>query len=118
MKKGIHPTVYKTKVVCTSCGNEFETHSTKKEIRVDTCSNCHPFYTGKQRFAQAAGQIERFNRKYGLGEKAEEEVAKPAKEVKAEVKTEAKAEVKPVKKTETKAVKKAPAKKAVAKAAG
>ena len=90
MKKGIHPTVYKTKVVCTSCGNEFETHSTKKEIRVDTCSNCHPFYTGKQRFAQAAGQIERFNRKYGLGEKAEEEVAKPAKEVKAEVKTEAK----------------------------
>ena len=131
MKKGIHPTVYKTKVVCTSCGNEFETHSTKKEIRVDTCSNCHPFYTGKQRFAQAAGQIERFNRKYGLGEKAEEEVAKPAKkaEVKAEVKAEAKAEVKPVKKaeakaevkpvkkTETKAVKKAPAKKAVAKTA-
>ena len=66
MKEGIHPAYYKAKVVCTSCGSEFETGSTLKEIRVDTCSKCHPFYTGRQRFAQAAGRVEKFNKKYGL----------------------------------------------------
>ena len=55
MKKGIHPNYKKVKVVCTSCGAEF-----------DTCSNCHPFYTGKQRFASADGRVEKFNKKYGL----------------------------------------------------
>ncbi len=65
MKKGIHPEYHKVMAVCSSCGNEFETGSTSKEIKVDTCSNCHPFFTGKQRFAQAQGRIERFNRKYG-----------------------------------------------------
>lgn len=66
MKKGIHPEYHKAKVVCTTCGNEFETGSTKKELKVDTCSNCHPFYTGKQRFAAAQGRVEKFNKKYGL----------------------------------------------------
>ncbi len=66
MKKDIHPKYQKCKVICTSCGAEFETGSTKSEIRVDTCSNCHPFYTGRQRFAAAAGRIEKFNKKYGL----------------------------------------------------
>ena len=66
MKQGIHPNYYKTKVVCTSCGAEFETGSVLTEIKVDTCSNCHPFYTGRQRFAAAAGQVEKFNKKYGL----------------------------------------------------
>lgn len=66
MKQGIHPNYYKAKVICTSCGAEFETGSTLKEIRVDSCSNCHPFYTGRQRFAQAAGRVEKFNKKYGL----------------------------------------------------
>ncbi|MBQ1826442.1 MAG: 50S ribosomal protein L31 [Erysipelotrichaceae bacterium] len=66
MKKSIHPQVFETKVTCSSCGSEFMTHSTKKEIRVDTCSNCHPFFTGRQRFQAAAGQIERFNKKYGF----------------------------------------------------
>ncbi len=65
MKTGIHPTYNKVVVHCTSCGNEFESGSTLKEIKVDTCSNCHPFYTGRQRFAQAQGRIEKFNRKYG-----------------------------------------------------
>ncbi len=69
MKEKIHPTVYETKVTCATCGNTFTTHSTKKEIRVDTCSNCHPFYTGRQRFAAAAGRIEKFNKKYGLDNK-------------------------------------------------
>lgn len=65
MKKDIHPKYQMVKAVCTSCGNEFEVGSTVSEIRVDTCSNCHPFYTGKQRFAAAQGRIEKFNKKYG-----------------------------------------------------
>lgn len=56
----------KVKVVCTSCGAEFESGSVLDEVRVDTCSNCHPFYTGKQRFASADGRVEKFNKKYGL----------------------------------------------------
>ena len=67
MKKGIHPNYQKCKVICISCGNTFETESTLKEIRVDTCSNCHPFYTGKQRFVQSDGRVDRFNKKYRSG---------------------------------------------------
>ena len=60
MKKGIHPEYHRIMVKCTSCGNEFETGSTSTQLRVDTCSNCHPFYTGRQRFAAAQGRIEKF----------------------------------------------------------
>lgn len=66
MKKDIHPKYNKITVTCTTCGNVFESGSVSKEIRVDTCSNCHPFYTGKQKFAQAAGQVDKFNRRYGI----------------------------------------------------
>ena len=66
MKNGIHPTYNKVKAVCVSCGAEFETGSTLKEIRVDTCANCHPFYTGKQRFVNAQGRAELFKKKYGI----------------------------------------------------
>ncbi len=66
MKKDIHPKYQACKVVCTSCGSEFETGSILSDIKVDTCSNCHPFYTGRQRFAQAQGRVEKFNKKYGL----------------------------------------------------
>jgi large subunit ribosomal protein L31 len=66
MKDKIHPTYHKIKVVCTSCGAEFDSGSTNKEIRVDTCSNCHPFYTGKQRFGNVAGRAETFKKKYGI----------------------------------------------------
>ena len=52
MKQGIHPNYQKAKVVCVSCGHEFETGSVLKEIRVDTCSKCHPFYTGEQIIVQ------------------------------------------------------------------
>ena len=70
MKKDIHPAYQKVKVTCTSYGATFETGSTTgEEIRVDTCSNCHPFYTGRQRFAAAAGRIEKFNKKYGFDKK-------------------------------------------------
>lgn len=68
MKKGIHPNYHVVNVVCTTCGNEFESGSVKKELRVDTCSNCHPFYTGTQSFTQAAGRVERFKQRYGLKE--------------------------------------------------
>ncbi len=68
MKKDIHPAYHKVTVTCVGCGAQFETGSTVKgdEIRVDTCSNCHPFYTGRQRFTAAQGRIEKFNKKYGL----------------------------------------------------
>ena len=68
MKQGIHPDYHKVTCVCTADGAEFETGSTVKgdTLRVDTCSNCHPFYTGRQRFAAAQGRIEKFNKKYGL----------------------------------------------------
>ncbi len=70
MKKDIHPAYHKVKVTCAGCGTTFEVGSTKEgEIKVDTCSNCHPFYTGRQRFAAAQGRIEKFNKKYGLNKK-------------------------------------------------
>ncbi len=66
MKKDIHPNYKKVKVTCTTCGSVFESGSVLDEIRVDTCSNCHPFYTGKQAFTQADGRVEKFNKRYGL----------------------------------------------------
>ena len=65
MKPGIHPK-YEKAVVSCACGNAFETRSTREEIKVDICSNCHPFYTGKQRFVDTAGRIEKFKKKYKL----------------------------------------------------
>ena len=69
MKNGIHPKYNKVKVTCTTCGNVFETGSVLDEIRVDTCSNCHPFYTGKQTFTQADGRVEKFNKRYNINNK-------------------------------------------------
>jgi len=63
MKAKIHPEYVECKVSC-GCGNHFMTRSTRKEIHVEVCSACHPFYTGKQKFVDTAGRIEKFNRKY------------------------------------------------------
>ena len=63
MKDGIHPD-YNTIVVSCACGNKFETRSTSKELNVDVCSQCHPFYTGKQRLMDTQGRVDRFRRKY------------------------------------------------------
>ncbi len=63
MKKDIHPEYFQTTVRC-ACGNVVETGSTKKDIRVEICSKCHPFFTGKQKLVDTAGRIERFRRKY------------------------------------------------------
>ena len=68
MKKGIHPEYNKSVITCTTCGNAFDSGSIVAAIKVDTCSSCHPFYTGRQRFAQAAGRIDKFNQKYGIKE--------------------------------------------------
>ena len=63
MKKGIHPEYVKSRVTC-ACGNTFETRSTKPEIRVEICSSCHPFFTGKQKFVDTAGRVDKYKRRY------------------------------------------------------
>lgn len=72
MRAGIHPN-YKVATVTCSCGNTFETGSVKEDIRVEVCSECHPFYTGRQKFAAADGRIDRFNKKYGIKEEVQED---------------------------------------------
>ena len=64
MKADIHPKHYDTQVTC-ACGNTFQTRATVKELKVDICSACHPFYTGKQKFVDATGRVERFQKKFG-----------------------------------------------------
>jgi len=64
MKKGIHPT-YRRAIVTCICGTTFETRSTVGNLKIEICSKCHPFYTGKQKLVDSAGRVERFQRKYG-----------------------------------------------------
>ena len=68
MKPEIHPE-YDTATVHCACGNVFKTRSTSKDIHLDVCSVCHPFFTGKQRLVDTAGRVDRFNKKYGGGGK-------------------------------------------------
>ncbi|SMC28170.1 large subunit ribosomal protein L31 [Clostridium acidisoli DSM 12555] len=68
MKEGIHPEYHHDTVVKCACGNTFTTGSTKKELKVDICSNCHPFFTGRQNFVDVGGRVERFRKKYNLSE--------------------------------------------------
>jgi len=63
MKEGIHPKYVETKVTC-GCGNSFTTRSTQPELKVDVCNLCHPFYTGKLKYVDTAGRIERFRSKF------------------------------------------------------
>ena len=65
MKEGTHPKYGKAIVRCV-CGETFETGSTKKELRVDICSKCHPFYTGKQKLVDTGGRVDRFKKRFGL----------------------------------------------------
>jgi large subunit ribosomal protein L31 len=69
MKPGIHPDYVNTSVHC-ACGATWTTRSTKKELRLEICSSCHPFFTGKQKLIDAAGRVERFTRKYGKRKEA------------------------------------------------
>ena len=66
MKAKIHPEYYTDAKVTCSCGNTFTTGSTKKQLRVELCSKCHPFFTGEQKIVDTAGRVERFKRRYKL----------------------------------------------------
>ncbi|GMA50895.1 50S ribosomal protein L31 [Alicyclobacillus contaminans] len=65
MKTGIHPEYHVTTVTC-ACGETFETGSVKENLRVEICSKCHPFFTGKQKLVDVGGRVDKFNKKYGL----------------------------------------------------
>jgi len=65
MKAAIHPE-YKEATVTCACGNTFKTGSTKEELRVEICSECHPFFTGRQKFAERGGRVEKFKKKYNM----------------------------------------------------
>ncbi|ODU56065.1 MAG: 50S ribosomal protein L31 [Clostridium sp. SCN 57-10] len=65
MKEAIHPKYKLTKVTC-ACGNEFETGSTKNNIRVEICSKCHPFFTGKQKLVDTGGRVDRFKKRFNI----------------------------------------------------
>lgn len=63
MKKDIHPKYYSDAVIKCACGNKFKTGSTKKDVDVEICANCHPFYTGKEKLIDTAGRVEKFKQK-------------------------------------------------------
>jgi large subunit ribosomal protein L31 len=65
MKEGIHPEYKEATVIC-ACGNTFKAGSTKGELRVEVCSECHPFFTGRQKFAERGGRVEKFKKKYNM----------------------------------------------------
>ncbi len=65
MKEGIHPQYEKVTIKC-ACGAEFETRSTKKDIRLDICSKCHPFFTGKQKLVDTGGRVDRFKKRFNM----------------------------------------------------
>jgi len=64
MKKGIHPDYKETTIAC-ACGEVIHTRSTKENIKIEICSKCHPFFTGKQKLVDTAGRVEKFRKKYG-----------------------------------------------------
>jgi large subunit ribosomal protein L31 len=72
MKEGIHPE-YKKAVVRCACGETFETGSVKEELRVEICSKCHPFFTGRQKFVDTGGRVDKFKKKYGLSDDTDNE---------------------------------------------
>jgi large subunit ribosomal protein L31 len=67
VKEGLHPKYIEATVRC-ACGETFTTGSTKENLRVEICSKCHPFFTGKQKFVDAGGRVDKFNKKHGLSE--------------------------------------------------
>ena len=67
MKEGIHPNYQQTEIRC-ACGEVIKTGSTKENIRVDICSKCHPFFTGKQKLVDTGGRVDRFNKRFNLGQ--------------------------------------------------
>ncbi|MDR2822072.1 MAG: 50S ribosomal protein L31 [Acholeplasmatales bacterium] len=74
MKEKIQPKYHVVKVKCSTCGSEFEIGTTSKDLRIDVCSNCHPFYTGKQTFVAKAGRVEKFQQRQSKAETPKEKV--------------------------------------------
>jgi large subunit ribosomal protein L31 len=70
VKVGIHPEYVETTITC-ACGEVIQTRSTRPQVRVEVCSKCHPFFTGKQKLVDPAGRVERFQRKYGRSTRSE-----------------------------------------------
>jgi len=66
MKEKIHPQYYKDAEVICACGNSFKVGSTRKQMKVETCSQCHPFFTGERKMMDTAGRVERFKRRYNI----------------------------------------------------
>lgn len=92
MKKDIHPTYYADAKVLCACGNTFQVGSTKQELHVEICSNCHPFYTGKQKLVDTAGRVDKFKKRLTsvkaagtVVSKKQKLVAKQARRVAAKV---------------------------------
>ena len=73
MRAEIHPNYNVVTVTCSTCGKEHEIGTTAKQLRIDTCGNCHPFYTGSQQFTVAAGRVDRFNKRYNINKDKKEE---------------------------------------------
>ena len=65
MREGIHPKYYDTTITC-HCGNVIETRSTKQNIKIEICSKCHPFYTGKQKLVDTGGRVDRFKKRFSI----------------------------------------------------
>ena len=82
MKQGIHPQYVECTVTC-SCGNTFKTHATVSEMKVELCNECHPFYTGQQKFVDTGGRVQRFADKFGGAAAAQLKKAEEAKAAKA-----------------------------------
>jgi len=87
MKKGIHPDYVDCTVTC-GCGYSFQTRATRPDIHVEVCSQCHPFYTGKQKYVDTAGRVERFQRRYGMKSQAPAQDAENAAPAEGEAKSE------------------------------
>jgi large subunit ribosomal protein L31 len=77
MKEGIHPQYSEATVTC-GCGNKFKTRSTKKNITVEICSACHPFFTGKMKYVDTTGRVEKFQKKYNWANRKAKAPAEPA----------------------------------------
>ena len=80
MKQNIHPKTFETVIVCSTCGTNWPTHSTRQNLRVDICSHCHPFYTGEQRIVDTAGQVDRFMRRLQSSQQAQADIARRREE--------------------------------------
>lgn len=80
MKKGIHPKYFTTGIVCSTCGTNWQIGSTRAGMRVDICSNCHPFYTGEQRIVDTAGQVDRFMKRIAASQERQATIVRRREE--------------------------------------